>query len=71
MNRLEKRVERIEQKIGSDTIEIRGIGDLVRYVANLRQSIKPNKVSFEPKLAAVLKQAARAYREDKDNEQEH
>jgi hypothetical protein len=71
---IEKRLERIEQKIGSDTTVIKSGADFNAYIVNVIKGIPVGKVTFGQEFAKwveIIKKAACAYREGQDNEQEH
>ncbi|MGD0572337.1 MAG: hypothetical protein ABSB11_04895 [Sedimentisphaerales bacterium] len=71
LHNLTRRLGKIEQKVGGDTIVIRTLADFLVYTDNVKRGIKVGKVIVEPKLAEIIGRAARANRESKDNEQKH
>ena len=68
---LTRRLGKIEKKVGSDTSVIRGFADVVRINDKISRGIKVGPITCEPKLAEIIRQAARAQRESEDNGQEH
>jgi hypothetical protein len=62
MNSLTRRINKIEQKVGSDTTVIRTLTDFIAYTDALKKGVAVGKVEFEPKLAEIIRRSAQAER---------
>ena len=68
---IERRLEKIEQKVGSDTTVIRSRADFTAYTVKVIQGIPVGKVTFGPECAKwveIMRRAAQAQKESEDNE---
>ena len=60
---LTRRLDKIEQKVGSDTTVIRSRADFTAYIVKVRQGIPVGKVTFGPECAKwveIMRRVAQA-----------